>query len=255
MASWYDNEVAVPFGNANYDTGLGGSHNMTFHCIPNTVITSITDEMEITDISSPTWGKDVTGKLKDPVNGHEYFGYQHLSAVNPALRIGSIVHYNDTIGWSGGCVSQGQYEGTHNPTGQNFCDSSFMSSQPQVGIALCDGTGYGYAGWKKFPPIDESLNPQPVLDAFHKAMLPPPVDHEFEQWAQQWQSVIFGDPHSGIATYAYRSYQNGINHGVPLTHEIDGLDDKGNPYIFQVLSTGLYFWYRPDTCEWHAFKG
>lgn len=253
---WIDNEIAVPFGNPNYDTGLGGSHNMTYHCTPNTEITSLTDGTEITDISSPTWGKDVTVKLTSPINGHEYFGYQHLSAINPALRIGSILHYNDIVGWSGGCTSPGQYDGTHNPTGQNFCDSTQMSSQPQVGIALCDGAGYGYAGWKTFPPIEESLNPQPVVDAYRKAMEPPPVDYAFNQWVQQWQSIVHdADPHSGIASFAYKSYQNGVNHGIPQTPEIDGFDNEGRQYIYQILNTGIYFWYRPDTCEWHAFKG
>lgn len=248
MTQWFQNGVAVPFGNANYDTALGGSHNMTFHCAPNTPITSVTNDTKITDISSPTWGKQVTVELTEPVNGHHYFSYQHLSAINPSLKIGDIVHYNDIIGWSGGCTSPGQYDGTHNPTGQNFCDSPAMSSQPQIGIALCDGTGYGYAGWKVFPPIDETLNPWPVIEAYEQAMIPPPSDYNFAEWSALWRCVVSSvDPHSGIAQKVYAAWQEGKNYGFALSPEMDGYDKDGKACISELLSGGVAYWYRPDT--------
>lgn len=248
-----DNEVAVPFGNANYDVGVGGSHNMTFHCTPNTEIRSITDGTVITDISAPTWGKQVTVELLNPVNGHHYFGYQHFSAVRPDLHVGYVLHYNEVVGWSGGCTNIGQYDGTHNPTGQNFLDSAFMSSQPQIGIALCDGTGYGYKGWKTFPPIDQSLNPMPVVEAYRHAMIPPPPDFKRQQFDTEFRAIVPGaDPHSGIANLAYEDYLNGKDHGPAHTPEMKMSNWNGDTVIVQFFGVGMYEWYGTRG-EWFGF--
>lgn len=175
--NWYDYKVGVPFGNANYDTGLGGSHDMTFLTPPNILITQIADGI-VTDISAPSWGKQVCIKLDKPINGHDYFGILHLSAVNPALKPGDRMKIGDLVGWSGGCNTDEEYKGTSNPTGQNFCNTYNMSSQPQVGIALHDGPAYGGLGWKVFPPIDTSLNPMPVIVQMQETRVVPaiPVD-------------------------------------------------------------------------------
>lgn len=161
---WYSYPIGVPFGNPNYDVNVGGSHDMTLLCPPNYPVTSIVSG-SVSDISAPTWGKQVGVKLDVPYNGIEWFHYLHLSATNPALKVGSRINRGDLIGWVGGANSQAQYAGTSNPTGQNFLNTPEMSSQVQVGIALMRGPAYGGTGWQTFPPIDKTLDPTPILNA------------------------------------------------------------------------------------------
>lgn len=254
MTEWFKGTVGVPFGNANYDSGLGGSHNMTFLLAPNTPITSITDGCPITDISSPAWGKQVTVKLQKPIEGHTHFSYQHFSAVDPHLKIGDIPKYGQVIGWSGGLNNPSEYSGTHNPTGSNFCDTPDMSSQGQIGIALCDGSGYGYDGWVPFPPIDVTLDPYPVVEAYIKATTPPPPDYRRLQFVSQWTSIVECSPDSGIANVIYGLYLNGIDHGPPHTVEKKNVDWEGKEHIYQIFGMGMMYWYPDGTSKWITFK-
>lgn len=165
MMKWFEYPICVPFGNPNYDAGLGGSHDMDVQAPPNTPITALLPGT-VVDVSSPSWGMQVGIKLDKPYNGIPYMAYLHLAAVKPGL-LGTHVNKGDLIAWSGGCTQAGQYNGTSNPTGRNFLNDPSMSSQPQAGIALMRGPIYGTgAGWSTFPPIDHSLDPtQLILDA------------------------------------------------------------------------------------------
>ena len=161
---WYQYPIGVPFGNSNYDVNLGGSHDLTVLAPPNMPVTSIISGT-ISDISAPSWGKQVGIKLDTPINGIPYFHYLHLSATNPKLALGGRINAGDLIGWVGGANTASQYQGTTNPTGSNFLDDPSMSSQVQVGIALMNGPAYGGPGWQNFPPIDMNLDPTPTLQA------------------------------------------------------------------------------------------
>lgn len=161
---WYQYPICVPFGNANYDSGLGGSHDLDVAPPANMPVTAIVSGT-ISDISAPDWGKQVGIKLDSPINGIGYFHHLHLSATNPSLQIGQHVKFGDLIGWVGGGNSQADYAGTSNPTGQNFTNSTNSSSRIQTGIALMNGPAYGGPGWVNFPPIDTNLDPTPVLQA------------------------------------------------------------------------------------------
>lgn len=182
---WYTFPIVVPFGNPNYDVGLGGSHDLDVQPPPNYPVTAIASGV-ICDISSPSWGMQVGVKFDTPRYGKQYMAYLHLSAVNPALSIGSHVNFGDSIGWVGGGTQASDYNGTTNPTGSNFLNSPVMSSQIQVGIALMNGPIYGSgAGWVQFPPIDTSLDPTPLLklaiSGSPQPPVPPPVPSGMEQ--------------------------------------------------------------------------
>lgn len=242
---WFDAPVGVPFGNPNYDVSLGGSHDMTFVLDPNTPITQICKGY-ISDISSPSWGKQVTVRIADgPINGHAYFAILHFSAINPSLTLGQLLDYDQLVGWSGGCTIDSQYWGTSNPTGSNFLNIPSMSSQPQIGIALCDGPKYGGLGWKSFPPIDQSLNPQPVIDNYRKwkeSMVQKPNYQriQFEKtFTAIWPDV---DVNSGIAGLAYQSYLNGHDRGPAISREFHSPNWDGIDCIMQAFSGGLYHW-------------
>lgn len=238
-----DYPIGVPFGNSNYDTSLGGSHDQTYRCPPNTPITSIVNGI-ITDISAPSWGKQVTVKMDiGPINGHAFFAMLHFAAINPVLSIGQELKIDDLVGWSGGCNSPNQYSGTSNPTGENFLNSYTMSSMPQIGIALCDGQAYGGLGWKKFPPIDMSLSPQPVIDRYHQLKSIQKPDYRRIQFEKTFTAVFPDvDVNSGIAGLAYQSYLNGHDKGPALSREFHSPNWQGTDCVMQVFAGGLYHW-------------
>jgi hypothetical protein len=255
MLNWIDCPEGVPFGNANYDVGLHGSHDKTFICPPNTEVFQLAAGT-ITDISAPSWGKQVTIKLNEPVDGHEYFAILHLSAVEPALRIGDLMNPNDVVGWSGGCVNSSQYNGTSNPTGQDFCDAVEMSSRPQVGIALCDGPAYGGAGWKVFPPIDTTLDPNVVVENYRKNHQPiqEMPDFKAEWFNAMWSSIVKGwGNNTAIYKAAYADYLNGKFRGPILSGEYSHKDENGVDATYQDLAMGLYK-YQNGKCTWIPFK-
>jgi hypothetical protein len=172
---WYEYPIVVPFGNPNFDSNLGGSHDLDIGAPPNYPVTALLSG-KVASIDTPAWGKQVGILLDSPYNGVPYCSFLHLSAVNPALSIGHHVAVGDLIGWVGGANNQAQYAGTSNPTGQNFLNDSFNSSRIQAGFALMRGPSYGHAGWEVFPPIDWSLNPTQIIMDAVRALNPSPVE-------------------------------------------------------------------------------
>ena len=168
MTPWYMFDFVVPFGDKDYDVGLGGAHDLDIGAPPNYPVTSIVSGV-ISDISSPDWGRQVGIKLDTPINGIPWLHYLHLSAVNPSLSVGQRVNVGQVIGWVGGANSQAQYAGTSNPTGANFLNSPNNSSRIQVGVALMNGPAYGGPGWENWPTnpavdhFDSPLNPTGII--------------------------------------------------------------------------------------------
>jgi hypothetical protein len=250
--NWYDYPVCVPFGNPNYDTLYGGSHDMDVRTPPNTMITALVDGT-ITDISAPTWGKQVCLQI----SGFRapYMAYLHLAAVNPALHVGFAVKMGDIIGWSGGCTEESQYAGSSNPTGENFLNDPGQSSQPQTGIALMYGPVYGVgAGWKPFPPIDGNLNPLPLIQ-YARAHENGTADTAHRQAAmlnQQWQLLIPGLRYpTGIYQDWYAQALKGVFYGPPISEELQGETWEGQTCIRQYFLGGycediggVHHWYR-----------
>lgn len=242
--AWFDAKIGVPFGNPDYDVLLGGSHDMTFVLPPNTEITNICVGT-ITNISAPSWGKQITLRMDNgPINGHAYFAMLHFSAINSALQVGQHIGLDTIVGWSGGCTSQEQYRGTSNPTGLNFLNSPSMSSQPQIGIALCDGPAYGESGWKVFPPIDQTLNPYIVVENYRKQkQVNSLTDYRRIQFEKTYTAVYPDlNINSGIANLAYQSYLNGNDRGPAITHEFHSPNWNGDDCIMQCFSGGIYHW-------------
>lgn len=245
--NWYDYDIVVPFGNPNFDVGLGGSHDLDVKPPPNAPVTSIVEGV-VSGIASPLWGMTVGIQLKTPINGVPYFHYLHLSAVNPALQPGSTVKIGDLIGWVGGGNSEADYLGTTNPTGNNFLNDSFNSSQIQVGIALMRGPNYGGPGWQNFPPIDMSLDPTPTLLAARKGF----TDYKRIQWENMWLSAAGTKPDgtvwiarlSGIENVAYQAHKAGLL-GLtrPASDEEHNVDWGGNAGLIQLLVNGYYVWW------------
>lgn len=240
--NWYEYPISVPFGNPNYDAHLGGSHDMAFQVPPNTPITALVDGL-ITDISAPTWGKQVC--LKIAGYAAPYMAYLHLAAVNPSLRVGQSISKGSLIGWSGGCNRPEQYGSSSNPTGENFLNTPEMSSQPQIGIALMYGPVYGSgAGWKVFPPIDEKLNPMPLISQAQREL----ELSRYEETALQamWNALLPNIPReTGIYHSWFVQATQGTFYGPAASGEIrGGTTWDGTPCIRQYFMGG---W-----CEWIA---
>lgn len=237
---WFEYPVCVPFGNPNYDAALGGSHDMDVRTPPNTMITALADGV-ITDISAPAWGKQVCLK----VSGYNapYMAYLHLSAVHPSRHVGEAITTNTVIGWSGGCTSESQYTGTQNPTGENFLNTSEMSSQPQTGIALMYGPVYGSgAGWVNFPPIDFRLDPMPLIrqaiDRLQASQFQ--ANALVAMWNACISNIRMG---TGIYNSWFQQAKSGAFYGPAVTQEITGGTTwDGTPCIRQYFLGG---W-----CEW-----
>lgn len=247
--NWYEYPVCVPFGLPNYDAHLGGSHDMDVRTPPNTPITALVPGI-ITDISSPSWGKQVCLKIEG--FAAPYMAYLHLAAVNPALKPGDAVKKGDLIGWSGGCNAPAQYNGTSNPTGSNFLNSPEMSSQPQTGIALMRGPVYGSgAGWTPFPPIDESLNPEPLIQQAVKDAEVARMKDDWQTMAldAMWDAIIPGVPRlTGIYKSWFSKATSGAFFGPCASREISGGHTwDGKPCIRQYFMGG---W-----CEWIDGRG
>lgn len=166
MSTWWNNPVSVPFGNKNYDVGMGGSHDMDFKVPVDTPITVPPRGAGIvSDISSPEWGKQVGIKLDNPIGNVPYWGVLHLDATNSQLRVGQHVQPGDLLGWSGGENSLSQVP-PGAPVSSHFTNPSYQSSQPQVGVALMYGPAYGKGpAWNMSNPPDQhpELNPQQLF--------------------------------------------------------------------------------------------
>jgi hypothetical protein len=161
MTTWYQAPISVPFGNPNYDRGMGGSHDMDLAVPLDTPITALRSGT-VVDISSPPWGKQVGIQLDEPIGAVPYYSFLHLDAVNPALSRGTRLNVGDLVGWSGG---ENVDPGGRSPAGTpHFLNPPYQSSQPQIGIALQYGPVYGSGkGWAN--PIQNypELNPAPLL--------------------------------------------------------------------------------------------
>lgn len=248
MINFYEYPVGVPFGDPNYDSSLGGSHDLTYQTPPNIPVIQLADGI-ISDISSPTWGKQICIKMDRPVLGHDYFAILHLSAIVPKLSLGEHIQKGTLVGWSGGATNSGQYGSTLNPTGSNFTNSPDMSSMLQTGIALHDGPSYGGLGWKVFPPIDMTLDPSIVVTSYQSWLdsQPVSVNYREEQAHLTWiatQQLLLTCYHTqavettGIHALWLKAYLAGLNMGPPLTPETDYLNWSGSPGVCQWFING-----------------
>jgi hypothetical protein len=251
---WYQYPICVPFGNPQFDSGVGGSHDLDVGPPPNMEVHSIVSGV-VSDLSAPSWGKQVGILLDTPVNGIRWFHYLHLSAINPKLTAnGQRVNVGDLIGWVGGANTASQYLNTTNPTGQNFINDPNQSSRVQLGIALMDGPAYGGPGWVNFPPIDYGLDPTSVLkNARNKFMVVSGPDYKQLQfdnfWLQGHGTHTDGTPwvakKSGIYQVCVNAHTLGkMSAAMPLTDEFSSQDWHGNSTLCQLLSNGCYvMWY------------
>ncbi len=248
---WFMYDIVVPFGDPNFDSALGGSHDLDIGAPANYPVTALLPGT-IASITEPDWGKQVGVQLDSPYNGVPYFGFLHLSAVNPALTVGQHVSPGDLIGWVGGANDASQYAGTSNPTGQNFLDTSFQSSRIQVGVALMRGSEYGGAGFERFPPVDQALDPtQIILDArqgitAQQGRTTWVSTGQQQQAENSWAANTVGAPAgTGIYTDWTHFYMNGLNFGPPVTKEYVTVDFSSNRRILQWFAGGVHYEYDP----------
>lgn len=236
MNPYYTYPICVPYGNLNYDVSLGGSHDCDLAAPPNCPVTLLRSGT-ITDISTPTWGKQVCLKLDQPVNGVAYMAYLHLSAVSPSIHLNDHVEQGTLIGWVGGANSASQYEGTSNPTGMNFLNTPLMSSRVQVGIALMRGPVYGEGGG--WDPIDSSLDPMPLIVAAAAAWKSNPWATPFQEqnWKDMWGTAY--PQTTGIALWHADEYRDGRFHGPPTDAEALAFTDRGQSVIRQKFAGGF----------------
>jgi len=253
---WFMFPVSVPFGNPNYDSQYGGSHDMDVSPPPNYPVTNLLPGT-ISSISSPSWGKAVGLKLDVPLGDVAYWSFLHLSAVNPALQVGQHLNTGDLVGWVGGATSQSQYNGTSNPTGQNFLNDPSQSSQVQVGFALMRGPEYGVgSGWETFPPIDKTLDPTEIINAAIQKVLGSPdfvYQSALDTWnasakLPQWNGAAPSTNTNMFASYL-AEYRAGRNRGVPIVGW-NSVDYHGNKIaVLQCAygraedSNGVIRWY------------
>jgi Peptidase family M23 len=243
---WFMYPITVPFGNPNYDSGYGGSHDLDIGAPPNYPVTALLPGtlVSITE-PPPPWGKQVGIQLDTPYNGIPFMAYLHLSAVNPALAAGQPVSKGDLIGWVGGANDESQYAGTSNPTGDNFPNDLNESSQVQVGVALMRGPEYGITEFYKWQPkgtrpVEWELDPtQIILDAIkgEDDMLQisnPFAAANFTQIAEErWHCVTTNqDVFGGILSF-YRSIGGAPR--LPLTGEQHDIQDV----TYQVFEAGV----------------
>jgi hypothetical protein len=169
----FDNEgFIVPFGNPNFDSGLGGSHDLDIPAPPNYPVTALLPGKIISITKPPPdWGEQIGVELDEKFNGIPFMAYLHLSAVNQDLAVGQPISKDHIIGWTGGANNETQYAGTRNPTGRNFTNPAFHSSQVQVGVALMRGKEYGITHFNKWPPIEKELDPSQIIYNARKAYL------------------------------------------------------------------------------------
>jgi hypothetical protein len=230
---WFEYPNRFQWGDTNVDSGLGGPHDITLLCPANYPVTSIVPGV-IASITAPLWGKCVGILLDTPVNGIGWFHYLHLSAVNPVLKVGQHVT-DDLIGWVGGGTTDAMYQGTTNPTGHNFLDDTFNSDSIQVGVALMQGPAYGGPGWQNFPPINNNLNPQGIIDAARKNA------YEKQQFRDVWTA---SGKRSDTGIYQkLLGYSDTLSMCYPVSEEIATVDVSGNACIMQRFDSGYYVVY------------
>ena len=167
-----DEGFIVPFGHTEFDSKLGGSHDLDIPAPPNYPVTALLPGKIISITKPPPdWGEQIGVELDEKFNGIPNMAYLHLSAVNLELAVGQHISKDHLIGWVGGANTEAQYAGTSNPTGRNFTNSSFSSSNVQVGVALMRGKEFGKTDFNKWPPIEWELNPSQIIYDARKAYL------------------------------------------------------------------------------------
>jgi hypothetical protein len=162
----------VPFGDPGFDVNFGGAHDLDINPPPNYPVTALLPG-RIASITKPPpdWGEQIGVELDEPFNGIHFMAYLHLSAVNPDLAVGQPILTGHIIGWAGGANTEAQYAGTSNPTGRNFTNPSFHSSQVQVGVALMRGKEFGLTDFNHWPPVERELDPSQIIYDARKAHL------------------------------------------------------------------------------------
>ena len=252
---WYSYPIVVPFGNPNFDVQLHGAHDLDIGAPPNYPVTALLPGT-ISSIASPTWGHSLGVKLDSAYNGIPYMAYLHLSAIAPGLSIGDRIEHGAIVGWVGGGNSADDYQGTTNPTGKNFLNTTDQSSRIQVGVALMRGPEYGVgAGWTIFPPIDFALDPTQII----KDALSKPENAIARAAMDTWgsSSFMFGGPLStttGIAKAWFDRYTSGNNMPPPTTREFHSVDWDGNPIIVQIFGELRCEW-KNGVAHWHKADG
>jgi len=250
MKPWFMFPYTVPFGNPNYDSGYGGSHDLDVGAPPNYPVTSLMVGT-IASITAPSWGWQVGIALDVPYNGNPYCHFLHLSAVNPGLDVGSRVGVGTVIGWVGGANNLSQYNGTSNPTGQNYVNPLSQSSQVQVGFALSHGPEYGVgAGWVTFPPIDWTRNPTPIIEAARKAYMEQQQSTNYMEEAARdtWGATGLNLPYTtGIARAWHDRYMQGHVMPPPTTKEWSTVKWDGTKIVAQQFAE--------LRCEWPIDTG
>jgi hypothetical protein len=225
---WFLYPICVKFADPNVDTQYNGAHDMDVQTPPNTPITALLAGV-ISSITSPIWGMQIGVKLDTPSNNIAYMSYLHLSAVNPSLKVGSHINTDDLIAWSGGCTQASQYQGTSNPTGQNFLDDLSQSSQPQTGIALMYGPEYGVgAGWTTNP--DPALNPMTLIYRAKAA---------YDTWHGVDATIRW---HTGISAAWFTRYLQGTLMPPPFSQEFSSVNWQGQSIIAQEFATFRIEW-------------
>jgi hypothetical protein len=252
---WFMFPYTVPFGNPNYDSGYGGSHDLDIGAPPNYPVTNLLGGT-IASITEPSWGKQVGIKLDSPYNGNAYCHFLHLSAVNPGLDVGFRVTVGTLIGWVGGATDARQYNGTSNPTGENFLNDPSQSSQVQVGFALSHGPEYGIGlGWIQFPPIDWSRDGTPIIEEARKVWENQQVSNEFMEQAAHdtWNATGLNLSYTtGIAHAWHDRYVQGHVMPPPSTKEWATVKWDGTHIVAQQFGglrcewDGSPHWYKAD---------
>lgn len=250
---WYEYGINVPYGNQNFDVHLGGAHDLDVATPLGTHITALLGGI-ITDISSPTWGKQICVKLDVPYRPNvDYMAYLHLGAVNTDLHVGMHIDAGEYLGLSGGAPYPTTVAGV--PLFQN---TAFMSSQPQTGVALMRGPIYGQGdGWD---PISEDLDPTDIILAARAGKLKQggnvpaeplqPSQDEEALWYRATSPSSFawwwGIPQSWL-----KLNRQGIYMGAPL-----GPEFQRDSYHSQYFSAGRADWSVKDgSVTWYTTSG
>lgn len=248
---WYEYDINVPYGNKNFDVNLGGAHDLDVATPLGTHITTLLPGV-ITDISSPTWGKQVCLKLDTPYRQNvEYMAYFHLGALNTDLQVGSHIDAGEYLGLSGGATYPATVEGI-----SLFQDTPFMSSQPQTGVALMRGPIYGQGdGWD---PISEDLDPTEIIMAARAGKLGVTVANEVIVPSQDEESLWYRVVHPssflwtwGIPQSWLRLNRGGVYMGAPVGNEFNR-----DGYHSQYFSAGRADWSVKDgSVTWYTPNG
>jgi hypothetical protein len=233
-----DEGFSVPFGHTEFDTKLGGSHDLDIPAPLNYLVTALLPGT-IVDLSDPPWGKQVGIELRQAYKQPDvlYMAYLHLSAIHPDLHMNQKIEKGDPIGWVGG--------------------PNDTSSFNQVGVALMKGPVYGGTSFNKWPPfgptpIEHELDPSQIIYDARRDYLKgidltnPAVARFFRDlgndvWKCNQTGFVVGH---GILNF-YRHFGgdglNGLTYlGLPLSNEIGIAGHAG--VVKQVFERAIVAW-------------